>query len=120
MTNPKNVLGENLEPCGKDPVTGFFRNSYCDTCDEDFGVHSVCCRVTEEFLKFSKITGNDLSTPRPEFDFPGLKPGDQWCVCASRWKHAFDSGYACPVVLKSTHEATLNIIPLEALKKYAI
>lgn len=119
MAIPKNVLGGNLDPCGKEPMTGFFRNGYCDTCDEDLGIHSVCCLVTEEFLEFSKKAGNDLSTPMPQFGFAGLKPGDKWCVCAARWKEAYNAGFACPVVLESTHEKTLEIIDLEILEEYA-
>ena len=120
MSYPKNVLGGNLESCGKDPVTGYFRNGYCDTCDEDLGVHTVCCLVSEDFLEFSQETGNDLSTPIPDYGFPGLKPGDRWCVCAPRWKQAYDNGFACPVILEATHEATLEIIPIEVLLEYAI
>ncbi len=120
MPAPKNVLGGDLIPCGKDPVTGFFRNGYCDTCDEDLGVHSVCCRVTEEFLEFSLEAGNDLSTPIPEYGFSGLKPGDQWCVCAARWLQAYEAGFACPVVLEATHEATLEFISIEILSQFAV
>ena len=115
-----NVLGEPLQDCSKDPVTGFYRTGCCDTGQEDLGMHTVCCRVTAEFLAFSKQTGNDLSTPRPEFQFPGLQPGDQWCVCATRWKEALDAGAACPVVLEATHVNTLDIVPLEELKKHAV
>jgi uncharacterized protein (DUF2237 family) len=120
MSSPINVLNTNLEPCSKDPLTGYFRNSYCDTCDEDIGAHTVCCRVSEEFLEFSKRAGNDLSTPLPELGFPGLKPGDQWCVCAARWREAYEAGYACPVVLESTNYETLKHVPLEYLQEYAI
>ncbi len=115
----KNVLGTELETCGTDPMTGFFRNGCCDTGPMDRGVHTVCCRMTAEFLAFSKAAGNDLSTPRPEFQFPGLKPGDKWCVCAGRWAEAFEAGMAPKVVLEATHEATLGEVSLEALKAHA-
>ena len=120
MSYPKNVLGGNLELCGKEPMTGYFRNGFCDTCDEDFGVHTVCCKVTKEFLEFSQAAGNDLSTPVPEYGFPGLQPGDQWCVCAARWLQAYRAGFACRVVLESTHEKTLEIVDLELLKEFAV
>jgi uncharacterized protein (DUF2237 family) len=120
MSTPLNVLNKNLEPCSKNPLTGFFRNGYCDTCNEDMGVHAVCCRVTDEFLEFSKQAGNDLSTPIPEFGFPGLKDGDQWCVCAARWKEAYDAGFACSVVLESTHIETLKYVPLDILLEFAV
>ncbi len=119
MPCPKNVLGGMLELCCKDPMTGFFRNGFCDTCEDDFGVHAVCTLVNEEFLEFSKNAGNDLSTPRPELGFVGLNPGDKWCLCAARWKEAYDAGYAAPVILKSTHEAALNFVPLENLQEFA-
>ncbi len=120
MPQEKNVFGEELETCSISPMTGFFRDGCCRTDPQDLGMHIVCTEVTEEFLEFSKLRGNDLSTPNPEFDFPGLKPGDRWCVCAFRWKEAMDSGYAPPVILASTHESVLEILPLEDLKKYAI
>jgi len=116
----KNVLGSRLFPCSNDPVTGFFRDGHCHTCEEDSGQHTVCAEVTEEFLAFSKRAGNDLSTPRPVYQFPGLKPGDRWCVCAARWKEAYDAGCAPPVVLRATHERALDVVPIEALQKHAV
>lgn len=110
-----NVLGEPLKPCAFDPVTGFYRNGCCDTGTEDRGAHTVCVRITEEFLAFSKARGNDLSTPRPEFGFPGLRAGDRWCLCAERWKEAWMAGVAPKVILASTHRATLRHVPIEAL-----
>lgn len=115
----RNVLGGPLRPCSEDPVTGFFRDGTCNTCAEDFGSHTICVEVTDEFLAFSMSTGNDLSTPRPEFQFPGLNPGDRWCVCAARWLEAYKAGYAAPVALASTHEAALEIVPIEVLKEHA-
>jgi len=115
-----NVLGELLEPCGFDPVTGFYRDGCCNTGPEDLGIHTVCVQVTREFLDFSTAAGNDLSTPRPEFSFAGLKPGDRWCVCAGRWKEAFDAGVAAPVFLRATHIETLAIIPFPDLKVHAL
>jgi uncharacterized protein (DUF2237 family) len=120
MSEPRNVLGGPLHPCSSDPMTGFFRDGSCKTCEEDLGVHTVCARVTEEFLDFSRANGNDLSTPRPEFGFPGLKPGDRWCLCAVRWKQALDAGMAPPVILESTHEATLDVVELAELREHAI
>ncbi len=120
MSEERNVLGNPLHPCGTDPMTGFFRDGACRTCAEDRGVHTVCARVTEDFLAFSKSNGNDLSTPVPQFGFPGLKPGDRWCLCAGRWKDALDAGMAPPVVLESTHEATLEVVSLEDLREHAI
>ena len=115
----RNVLGGELAPCSMDPLTGFFRNGCCETGPQDVGQHTVCAVVTEDFLRFSMSAGNDLSTPRPEYAFPGLKPGDRWCVCAPRWKEALDGGAACPVVLEATHEEVLAIVPLGVLKDYA-
>ncbi|MCW1917079.1 DUF2237 domain-containing protein [Luteolibacter sp. GHJ8] len=115
----RNVLGGILEPCSTRPMTGFFRDGCCRTGRGDVGVHVVCAQVTDEFLAFSKSRGNDLSTPRPEFDFPGLKPGDRWCLCASRWKDALDAGKAPPVVLESTHEAALEFLDLSDLRAHA-
>jgi len=115
-----NVLGETLAPCGLDPVTGFYRDGCCNTGYEDVGIHVVCARMTREFLAFSKQRGNDLSTPVPEAGFPGLKPGDRWCLCAGRWKEALDAGVAPPVFLQATHEEALAIVPLAVLKRYAI
>lgn len=115
----KNVLGGLLQPCSFDTQTGFFRDGYCHTCMEDIGMHTVCTYVTDEFLEFSKQQGNDLSTPRPEWGFPGLKEGDQWCLCALRWAEARQAGAAPRVALASTHERTLEVIPLAHLKPYA-
>jgi len=117
---PKNVLGETLTECCTQPLTGFFRDGCCNTGPEDFGVHTVCAEMTADFLAFSKAAGNDLSTPMPQFGFDGLKPGDCWCLCAARWKEAFDSGHAPRIRLTATHEATLEIVPLDTLKKYAL
>lgn len=119
MDTSVNVLGEALELCGMDPVTGFFRDGHCNTCAEDHGSHTVCAEMTAEFLAYSKYVGNDLSTPRPEFGFAGLKPGDQWCLCASRFLQAHDEGCAPKVRLTATHEAALDIVPLEVLKEHA-
>lgn len=116
----KNVLGGKLEDCSVDPITGFFRDGCCRTNEQDIGLHVVCAEMTEEFLEFSKEKGNDLSTPRPEFHFPGLKPGDRWCVCALRWKEAFDAGVAPPICLLSTDRSALEVLSLEDLKKHAI
>jgi uncharacterized protein (DUF2237 family) len=115
-----NVLGQPLVPCGLDPLTGFYRDGCCNTGYDDPGMHVVCVRVTREFLAFSKKSGNDLSTPLPAAGFPGLKPGDQWCLCAGRWKEALDAGMAPPVVLAATHEETLAMLPLAELKRFAI
>ena len=115
-----NVFGKELEICCEDPETGFFRNGMCDTCREDQGVHTVCILATEDFLIFSKSVGNDLSTPHPEFDFPGLKEGDSWCVCAATFSEAINAGTACKIFLKKTNHKTLEIIPLDKLKKYAV
>lgn len=115
----RNVLGGPLRPCSHDPLTGFFRNGHCDTCAEDRGCHTVCVEVTESFLAASRAAGNDLSTPRPEFHFPGLKPGDRWCVCAARWLEAVESGDPSPVILNATHERTVEIVPLELLRQHA-
>ena len=116
----RNVLGEKLLSCSEDPVTGFYRDGCCNVGPDDLGVHAVCVRLTAEFLAFSKARGNDLSTPMPQFGFEGLKPGDQWCLCAARWKEAFDAGMAPRVVLRATHEATLAFVALEDLKKFAV
>ena len=119
MYESKNVLGEKLETCSSNPLTGFYRDGCCNTGSEDAGVHTVCTQVTEEFLAFSKARGNDLSTPRPELGFEGLKPGDCWCLCALRWLEAYQAGAAPVVLLASTHEATLKHVPLALLKEYA-
>ena len=118
-TPPQNVLGTELQTCGTDPMTGFFRDGCCNTGPMDRGVHTVCARVTADFLAFSKARGNDLSTPRPELQFPGLKPGDKWCLCAARWAEAYEAGMAPKVVLEATHEATLGLVSLAALKEHA-
>lgn len=115
-----NVHGLPLIACSKDPVTGYFRNGACDTCDEDQGSHTVCVLLTAEFLAFSKYLGNDLSTPRPEYNFAGLKPGDQWCLCASRFLQAHDEGCAPQVLLAATHIRALEIVPLATLEGYAV
>jgi uncharacterized protein (DUF2237 family) len=115
----RNVLGGELIPCSNNPVTGFFRNGCCETGPDDLGLHTVCAVMTAEFLAFSKAAGNDLSTPQPIYHFPGLKPGDRWCLCAPRWKEALDAGAAPQVVLEATHEETLAIVPLGVLKDYA-
>ncbi|MBM3535435.1 MAG: DUF2237 domain-containing protein [Alphaproteobacteria bacterium] len=116
----KNALGGKLEDCSLAPMTGFFRNGCCDTSPEDVGSHTVCCVTTEQFLSYSKRAGNDLSTPFPEYGFPGLKPGDRWCLCAPRWQQALEAGMAPRVVLRATHEGALAYCALEDLKKYAI
>lgn len=115
----RNVLGEALESCSMAPRTGFFRDGCCNTGPEDVGSHTVCAVMTEAFLAFSSATGNDLSTPRPEFGFPGLKPGDRWCLCAPRWQEALDAGHAPRVVLRATHEGALEWCALEDLKRHA-
>lgn len=120
MAAAKNVLGGPLQSCSIDPLTGFYRDGCCNTGAEDLGLHLVCCRVNREFLEFSRRAGNDLSTPRPEWAFPGLKPGDQWCVCVERWKQALDAGHACPVVLEATHISALEFVDLDDLKRYAV
>jgi uncharacterized protein (DUF2237 family) len=120
MDDSINVFGEPLEPCGTDPVTGYFRDGYCNTSDQDAGSHTVCARVTEEFLAFSGSRGNDLVTPRPEFGFPGLRPGDQWCLCATRWLEAERQGAAPKIVLKATHQRALERIDLATLCAHAI
>jgi len=114
-----NVLGESLEPCSTAPMTGFYRNGCCDTGPEDRGQHTVCAVMTAEFLALSKYLGNDLSTPRPEFGFAGLKPGDRWCLCAARFMQAHDEGAAPQVHLAATHQATLEVVPLAVLRLYA-
>jgi uncharacterized protein (DUF2237 family) len=116
----RNVLGGELIACSNRPLTGFFRNGCCETSAEDVGMHTVCAVMTAEFLTFSTTGGNDLTTPQPDFHFPGLKPGDRWCLCAPKWKEALDAGVAPPVVLEATHEETLAITPLGVLKDYAV
>ena len=114
-----NVLGGVLEPCSTQPVTGFYRDGCCNTGAEDLGLHTVCVVLTAEFLTFSKSRGNDLSTPMPQYGFPGLNPGDRWCLCASRWKEAYDANAAPQVVLEATHAVTLQVVSLAALKQHA-
>jgi len=116
----KNVLGGELTTCSLSPRTGFYRDGCCNTGAEDLGLHVVCVQVTAEFLEFARAQGNDLVTPMPEFGFPGLKPGDRWCVCAATWRQAFEAGVAAPVVLAATHEETLAVVPLSALKEHAL
>ncbi len=120
ISDHSNVLGERLDICSEDPVTGFFRDGCCSTGPEDLGSHTVCAVVTDEFLRFQQLTGNDLTTPRPESQFPGLKPGDRWCVVASRWLQAHEANVAAPVVLASTNIKTLQLIPLDILQRYAV
>jgi uncharacterized protein (DUF2237 family) len=115
----RNVLGLPLQPCSFDPSTGFFRDGHCHTCAQDHGSHTVCAVMTAEFLAFSKSRGNDLSTPMPQFEFPGLKAGDHWCLCAGRWLEAYEAGKAPKVNLEATNEAALAIVPLQALQEHA-
>ena len=116
----RNVVGGELEPCGDDPVTGFYRDGCCRTGPEDLGSHTICAVVTTEFLEHQRSVGNDLSTPMPRFQFPGLVPGDRWCVTAVNWLRAYEAGVAAPVVLASTHERALDTVPLEALREHAV
>ncbi len=116
----KNVLGENLEECSNNPLTGWFRDGCCNTDENDFGLHTVCVKVNNEFLEWCKVAGNDLITPHPEFGFPGLKDGDSWCVCAGTYAQSINAETACKIYLKKTNLKTLEIIPLEKLKQYAI
>lgn len=120
MTDAKNVIDGNLEVCCSSPVTGFYRDGFCRTGGQDFGSHVVCAQVTSEFLEFTKSRGNDLSTPVPDFNFPGLKPGDRWCLCASRWQEALKAGVAPPVILSATHARALEVVSLDELKKHAL
>ena len=115
-----NVFGETLLPCSEDPVTGFFRDGCCNTNDDDIGSHTVCIEVTTAFLEYSRFNGNDLSTPVPEFGFPGLTQGDRWCLCAQRWLEAYHQNMAPRVHLMRTHQKALDIIPIELLKEFAI
>jgi uncharacterized protein (DUF2237 family) len=116
----RNVLGGDLEPCGTDPLTGFFRDGCCSTGAEDLGSHTICAVVTAEFLAHQRSIGNDLSTPQPRFAFPGLVPGDRWCVTAANWARAHDDGVAAPVVLASTNAAVLELVPIEVLRDLAV
>ena len=116
----RNVLGEELIPCSLDPLTGYYRTGCCENRGDDPGLHVVCCRVTADFLAFSAERGNDLSTPMPQYGFPGLRPGDQWCVCAARWAEALDAGAACPVVLEGTHLSALEYVDLKDLQAHSV
>jgi len=116
----KNVLGDPLVECSTSPMTGFYRDGQCRVGPEDHGCHAICCEVNEAFLEFSRQSGNDLSTPMPAYGFPGLRPGDRWCVCADRWREALDAGYACPVFLAGTSEAALQYVSRSILEEYAI
>jgi len=120
MDESVNVFGEPLQLCGDDPVTGFYRDGKCNTCAQDQGSHTVCIKASVEFLEFSRFRGNDLSTPVPAFDFPGVKPGNSWCLCAARWLEALEAGMAPKIHLTRTHQKALEIVPLELLKKYAV
>ncbi|WP_227718091.1 DUF2237 family protein [Microbulbifer sp. Q7] len=120
MHESKNVFGEALIPCSRDPLTGFFRDGCCNTNDQDMGSHTVCVEVTKDFLRFSSERGNDLSTPVEEFGFPGLNPGDRWCLCAARWLEAQQADMAPRVYLQRTHQRALEIVPLELLRQYAV
>ena len=115
-----NIFNEPLEACSFDPVTGFFRSGCCETSKQDTGSHTVCAIMTEEFLKFSKSKGNDLSTPVPAFDFPGLNSGDRWCLCAVRWLEAYEAGSAPSIIARATHRRALEIIPMEAMKEFSL
>ncbi len=115
-----NVIGTELQTCSESPLTGWFRDGCCNTDRSDQGLHTVCCQVTQEFLEFAKLRGNDLITPSPQYRFPGLKPGDRWCVCARTWKSAAEAGIACPILLESTHEETLQVVSIDLLKAHAL
>ena len=115
-----NIFNEPLQACSFDPVTGFFRSGCCETSEQDTGSHTVCAIMTEEFLKFSKSKGNDLSTPVPAFDFPGLNSGDRWCLCAARWLEAYEAGSAPSIIARATHRRALEIIPMEAMKEFSL
>ena len=120
MAEAKNVLGGKLEICCTSPMTGFYRTGTCETGPQDVGTHVICAQVTEAFLTFTKARGNDLTTPAPQFGFPGLKPGDKWCLCANRWREALTAGKAPIVILAATHEAALRYVSLEDLQKHAL
>lgn len=116
----KNVIGTELLPCSFDPLTGFYRNGCCDTGADDVGLHTVCIIATAEFLEFSRSVGNDLSTPMPEYNFPGVRPGDRWCLCASRWQEAFEAGVAPGVVLEATHASTMEWVDADGLRAHGV
>lgn len=120
MREARNVLGGDLESCSVEPITGFYRNGCCDTGPEDRGVHTVCAQMTREFLEFSRRMGNDLITPAPQYGFPGLRPGDRWCLCVLRWREAFAAGVAPPVVLEATHQYALEFVRMDDLKRNAV
>ncbi len=120
MDESLNVFDEAIESCSEQPLTGFFRDGCCNTSDQDVGSHTVCVQVTAEFLEFSRFRGNDLSTPQPEFGFPGLEPGDRWCLCAARWLEAHEHGMAPKVYLRRTHKRALEIVPMATLRKFAV
>ena len=120
MDESLNVFDEEIESCSEQPLTGFFRDGCCNTSDQDVGSHTVCVKVTAEFLEFSRFRGNDLSTPQPQFGFPGLEPGDRWCLCAARWLEAHEHGMAPKVYLRRTHKRALEIVPLATLRKFAV
>jgi len=120
MDDAINVLGEPLSPCNEDPVTGFFRDGHCNTCADDIGSHTVCIEASREFLEFSRFRGNDLTTPVPEHGFPGLKPGDRWCMCAARWLEAYENDRAPRVHVTRTHQRALEIVPMELLRQFAV
>lgn len=120
VAQARNVLGSELKTCCSAPMTGYYRDGKCNTGAGDYGAHVICAELTEEFLNFTKLQGNDLSTPVPEFNFPGLKPGARWCLCASRWKEALDAGFAPPVILQSTHASALEYVSLNELRQHAI
>ena len=120
MSKAKNVLGTELQSCSTDPMTGFYRNGCCDTGPQDAGLHLICVEVTDEFLAFSKSVGNDLSTPIPEYQFPGLQEGDRWCLCAQRWSQALEAGMAPKVVLEATHISMLEFADLDVMREYSV
>ena len=120
MPRAKNVLGSPLASCCNDPVTGFYRTGYCETGPDDEGLHLVCAEMTADFLEFSRLRGNDLSTPAPDFGFPGLSPGDRWCLCVERWKEALEAGTAPAVVLEATHISSLEFVSLDELREHAV
>ena len=120
LDEPLNLFGEPLQPCGIDPITGFFRDGCCNTCNEDIGSHTVCVEMSTDFLEYSRFAGNDLTTPHLEFGFPGLKQGDRWCLCASRWLEAYENGMAPGVFLANTHIKATDTVPIELLRQHAV